>query len=470
MKIFNKHNINLSLLVALLIVVSGCERELSDDAVLPSFASTAEVFTDDFIGMGSDFYFPFADAKPDVFSVDITEGFESNASIRMDVPNATDPGGSYAGAIFRVEGAGRNLTSYDALTFYVKASTGVKLGDVGFGIDYEGDKYRVSTNNVNVGTNWSKVIVPIPDASKLLNERGLFWFAAGTQGTNGSGYALWFDEIKFEKLGNVGTPTATIFNGANTSVQAFVGSTLPITGLTTVFNLVNGQDVSIASAPAYYNFISSDTAVASVDELGIVTIKANGQAEITATFAGKAAAGKLQIGSSGALPTAPTPTHPQANVLSLFSDAYTAATLINYAPGFGGSSTTTTVVETGNGQVLDYKTNNYTGIMFNEDPLDGSTMGFLHLDVYVQNSGGTIGIQIRDIGGNKSLETDVNTGFPQGDDKDYRQDITGFISGAWKSFDIPLGGDIANQKSNLGALIITGGPNFILDNIYFYKQ
>ena len=470
MKIFNKHNINLSLLVALLIVVSGCERELSDDAVLPSFASTAEVFTDDFIGMGSDFYFPFADAKPDVFSVDITEGFESNASIRMDVPNATDPGGSYAGAIFRVEGAGRNLTSYDALTFYVKASTGVKLGDVGFGIDYEGDKYRVSTNNVNVGTNWSKVIVPIPDASKLLNERGLFWFAAGTQGTNGSGYALWFDEIKFEKLGNVGTPTATIFNGANTSVQAFVGSTLPITGLTTVFNLVNGQDVSIASAPAYYNFISSDTAVASVDELGIVTIKANGQAEITATLAGKAAAGKLQIGSSGALPTAPTPTHPQANVLSLFSDAYTAATLINYAPGFGGSSTTTTLVETGNGQVLDYKTNNYTGIMFNEDPLDGSTMGFLHLDVYVQNSGGTIGIQIRDIGGNKSLETDVNTGFPQGDDKDYRQDITGFISGAWKSFDIPLGGDIANQKSNLGALIITGGPNFILDNIYFYKQ
>ena len=466
-KIYN--SIKICLLATALIIVSGCERELSEDAVLPSFASTAEVFTDDFIGLGANFYFPFADAKPDVFSVDITEGFESNSSIRIDVPNATDPTGSYAGAIFRAEG-GRNLTGYDALTFYVKASTGVKLGDVGFGIDYEVDKHQVSISNVNVGTNWSKVIIPIPDASKLLNERGLFWFAAGAQGTNGSGYTLWFDEIKFEKLGTVGIPQANMLNGASSSVQAFVGSSIQITGLNAIFNLVNGQDVVVTCAPSYYQFTSTDTSVASVDELGQVAIKANGQADITATLAGRAAAGKLQIGSSGALPTSPTPTHPQADVLSLFSDAYTSATVINYAPGFGGSTTTTTLVETGNGQVLEYKTNNYTGIMFNETPIDGSTMGFLHMDVYVKDAGGTIGIQIRDIGGNKSLETDVNTGFPQGDDKDYRQNITGFIAGAWKSFDIPLSGDIANQKNNLGALIITGGPDFILDNIYFYKQ
>jgi hypothetical protein len=469
MKILNKHSLNVSLLAALLMVVSGCERELSDDAVLPSFASTAEVFTDNFIGLGSDFYFPFADAKPDVFSVDIKEGYESNASIRIDVPNATDPTGSYAGAIFRVQGAGRNLTGYDALTFYVKASTGVKLGDVGFGIDYEGDKHQVTVNNVNVGTNWSKVIVPIPNPSVLLNERGVFWFAAGTQGTNGSGYALWFDEIKFEKLGTVGTPRATIFEGENISEQAFVGSTLQVTGLKTIFNLVNGQDVSVTSAPAYYKFSSSDTSVAAVNELGVVTIKTNGNAVITATVGGKAAIGKLEIGSAGALPKAPTPTHTQANVLSLFSDAYTPATVINYAPAFGGSTTATSLVETGNGKVLDYKTNNYTGIMFDATPLNGSTMTFLHMDVYVQDAGGTIGIQIRDIGGNKSLETDVNTGNPQGDDKDYRQNITGFTAGAWKSFDIPLAGDIANQKANLGALIITGGPDFILDNIYFYK-
>ena len=470
MNTLNKHSIKTSLLAAMLVFVSACERKASDEAVLPSFPSTAEVFTDNFIGMGSDFYFPFADAKPDVFSVDITEGFESSASIRIDVPNDTDPTGTYAGAIFRAQGAGRNLTAYDALTFYVKASTGVKLGEAGFGIDYGKNKHQVSVSDVNVGTNWTKVTIPIPDASKLIQETGLFWFAAGTQGTAGSGYTLWFDEIKFEKTGTVGTPNSSIFDGDNVNAQIFVGSTLQITGLKTVFNLVNGQDVSVTTAPAYYKFSSTDTSVATVSEAGLVYVKKSGAAVVTATVGGKAATGRLQIGSAGALPAAPTPTHPQANVLSLFSEAYTPAALINYAPGFGGSTTVTTLVQSGNGNVLDYKTNNYTGIMFDATPLNGSAMSFLHVDVYVQNAGGTIGIQIRDIGGNKLLETDVNTGNPIGDDKDYRQNMTGFTSGAWKSFDIPLGGNIASQKENLGALILVGGPDFILDNIYFYKN
>lgn len=469
MKIVSKYTRNVSLLAAFVFILAGCERKLSDEAVEPTFPSTAEVFTDDFIGMGSDFYFPFADAKPDVFSVDITEGFESNSSIRIDVPNAADTGGSYAGAIFRVEGAGRNLTQYNALTFYVKASQGVSLGDVGFGIDYLGDKYRVTTNNVNVSTNWSKVIVPIPDASKLLQERGVFWFAAGTQGTGDNGYALWFDEIKFENLGTIGAPRATIFDGQTNQTQAFVGSTLQVTGLSSVFNLANGQDVTVAAAPSYYNFISSDTNVASVSELGEITIKANGTAEITATVGGLPAIGKLEIGSEGALPQAPTPTRPAADVLSLFSDAYTPAAGINFDPQFGGSTTVTTLVGAPGNEVLDYKSNNYTGIMFDETPLDGSDMNFLHVDVYVQGPTGSIGIQIRDIGGNKMLETDVNTGNPIGDDKDYRQNLNGFAEGEWRSFEIPLSGDIASQKANIGALIITGGPDFIFDNIYFYK-
>lgn len=447
----------------------GCERKLSDDAILPSFANTAGIFTDNFIGMGSNFYFPFADAKPDVFSVDMKEGFESNASIRIDVPNNTDPTGTYAGAIFRVDGAGRNLTGYDALTFYVKASTGVKLGEVGFGIDYLGDKNRVSTQNVNVGTNWSKVIIPIPDPSKLVNERGVFWFAAGTQGTSGSGYTLWFDEIKFEKLGNVGKPTSTIMDGKTTTVKSFIGSTINISGIGHTYNLVNGQDVKVLSSSAYFTYTSSNPAVATVDANGLVTVLAVGTTEITAKVSGVTANGKLIIECKGDLVGAPTPTRPQADVKSIFSDAYTNATESNFTPGFGGSTTVTEILTTSTGKVAQYSTNNYTGIMFTENPIDASTMGFLHIDAYVENTSTTIGIQIRDIGANKTIETDVNTGNPMGDDKDLRTNLTGFQNGVWKSFDIPLNGAILNQKGNIGAIIITGGPNFILDNIYFYK-
>ena len=56
-----------------------------------------------------------------------------------------------------------------------------------------------------------------------------------------------------------------------------------------------------------------------------------------------------------------------------------------------------------------------------------------------------------------------------GDDKDNRSTISGFQAGVWKSFDIPLNGNILNQKKNLGAIIIVGGTLFYLDNIYFYK-
>jgi hypothetical protein len=469
MTILNKHSINVRLLAALLVLASSCERKLSDEAVLPSFATTAEVFTDNFIGLGADFYFPFADAKPDVFSVDITEGYQSNASIRIDVPNATDPSGSYAGAIFRAQGAGRNLTGYTALTFYVKASTGVKLGDVGFGINYNGDQYRVTTSNVNVSTNWSKVVVPIPDPSKLLNERGLFWFAAGTQGTNGSGYTLWFDEIKFENSGLVGHPTANILNGEIITEDAFIGSTVELTGLNQVYNLTNGQDITTTAATSYYHFMSSDTTVATVNDAGVVNILAIGTAEITANLAGKPATGKLIVKTQGDLPASPAPTHPQSNVKSIFSDVYTNATESNFDPKFGGSTAKTSILNTSSGKVLQYADNNYTGIIF-DNSLDCSTLGFLHVDVYVKNPTASIEIQIRDIGANKSIETNVFTGFPEGDDKEYRFNLTGLQTGIWKSFEIPLTGGIANQKNNLGAIIIVNGPNFILDNIYFYKQ
>ena len=125
-----------SLLFGLIILINiSCERDLSDEAVVATYPKTAEVFTDAPVAMGSDFYFPYGGSKPTAWSVDSQVSYRGTASMRFDVPNANDPGGNYAGAIFRTEGAGRDLTGYDALTFYVKASQGVNIAEFGFDHD-----------------------------------------------------------------------------------------------------------------------------------------------------------------------------------------------------------------------------------------------------------------------------------------------------------------------------------------------
>ena len=177
----------------------------------------------------------------------------------------------------------------------------------------------------------------------------------------------------------------------------------------------------------------------------------------------------MEITSNGVLQAAPTPTRPQTSIESIFSDAYQNSTESNFSPGFGGSTTETAIITTSDGEVVSYANNNFTGIIF-DNTVDASGLTFMHIDVYVQQAGTEIGLQIRDIGANQTIDTDVNTGLPIGDDKDLRVDLTGLTVGQWTSFDIPLDGDLTAQRNNLGALILVGGPNFLLDNIYFYSE
>ncbi|WP_242158038.1 glycosyl hydrolase family 16 [Aestuariivivens sediminis] len=457
------------LLGLLSVALVSCERELSDEAVFAKFANAPEIFSDSPVGLGSDFYFPFAGSKPTAWTVDENEGYNSDASMRFDVPNANDPEGNYAGAIFRIDGAGRDLTGYNALTFWAKASQGVVIGELGFGQDFLGNKYQVNASSVSLGTNWSKYVIPIPDPSKLIEERGMFWYSAGTQETGGNGYTFWIDELKFENEGSVSQPRPIIFSGEDSVLQTFSGSeiNLAASGLQAKFNVADGRDVTVNTAPAYFNFISSNTDVAIVDEKGVTTIIGEGVAEVTASLAGIKAVGSITITSSGALALAPVPTRPAADVKSIFSDAYTPATISNFNPGFGGSTTQTTELGATGQKVLLYSNNNFTGIIF-DSTIDASTLTHMHVDIYAENPGTNVNIQIRDVGANGEIETNIFTGFPDGDDKDKRYNATGLTVGAWTSIDIPLDGDLAAQKNNLGAIILAGGPDFILDNIYFY--
>ncbi len=452
-------------------LVLSCERELSDEAIFATFSNTAEVFSDSPVGLGSNFYFPFQGSKATAWTVDDNESYQGKTSMRFDIPNANDLDGNYAGAIFRVDGAGRNLTGYDALTFWAKATQGVSIDEMGFGQDFGENKYQVVRTNISLSTNWVKYIIPIPDASKLINERGMFWYSAGTQATGGLGYTFWIDELKFEKLGTLAQPKPTIFGGIDGVSQSVVNGTSQVSGLTQTFNSGNGRNITVSAAPSYFDFESSNTNVAIVDEFGIISLISDGVSKITATIGGVAAAGSLTL-SATSLNPAPTPTQPAANVISLFSNAYNNIAGVVVNANYGGQTTQSSQLNISGDDVISYTNLNYVGFEFQNPTVNATGFNFIHVDVYTNSvTTNAFNIEIRDRGANGAINTNVFTGAPSEDDKRLVFSIPSnqITQGEWMSFDIPLTGDLATQKANLAAIIFSGNIDFLLDNVYLYK-
>ena len=206
--------------------------------------------------------------------------------------------------------------------------------------------------------------------------------------------------------------------------------------------------------------------------MGVVSIVGTGTAEITAILKGVKATGSLTIEAAGSFGTAPMPTELANNVISLFSDKYINVPVDFFNGFYGGSTTKTADLKVGNDNFKYYSTLNYVGIEFGNPVVNATAMGYLHLDIWTNDA--TINdfiVKIRDRGANGVLNTDVNTGNPTVDDKEiaYTLPANSITKGQWVSVDIPLTGNIANQKNNLAQIVFVGNINFILDNLYFHK-
>jgi hypothetical protein len=453
-----------SLLAFIVLLSVSCERDLSDDATLSTFSKNGEVFIDAFsAGLG---YGAFGGSKYTAFTVDSEVKYLGTASMRFDVPSVGDPDGAYAGGVF-IDGSGRNLTDYDALTFWVKGSQAASLNELGFGTDFGENKYNVALQNVSIDTNWKKITIPIPDASKLIQEKGMFWYSEGPE--NGLGYTFWIDNVKYEKLGTIAHPQPKILEGLNSTEQTFIGTNITLSGLTETFNLASGINETISVAPSYFTFTSSNTSVATVSSLGVVSVVGTGTSIITASLGGTNATGSLTVTSIGAFTPAPTPTLPSTNVISLFSNAYSNVP-VDYFNGYWGGSQTLSNDFTVNGDnVLSYYNFLYFGIAFTNPFINATTMNFMHLDIHVPASNTSTSksmrIRIRDFGAN-GLD---NQGGVDDTDKTIVLNNANLVSNSWNSIEIPM--NIAN-KSKLGLIVFDQGTNlskFYIDNIYFHN-
>lgn len=482
MNIKCKLNIKLSFsslgLIALAFCFSSCEREVSDDAVLASYPKVGDIFTDAPVGLTDAFFESFdpaTGANTNGFGTDNNTAYAGNTSIRIDVPASNDPNGGYIGGIFRDRGAGRNLTGFDALTFWAKGSTTATF-EAGFGLDFAENKYAVTTV-AQLSTTWTKYIIPIPDASKLTQEKGMFIFSAGTNSTNGLGYTFWIDELRFEKVGNTALVNPFIFNKNERTADGFVGGNQFISQIGAVYNLSNGQNISINAAPSYFNFSSSNTNVTgpfqlnNLGQMYTTVIGSSGSAVITATLGNAIAQGSLTINALGNFPNAPLPNRPSSNVISIFSDAYLNVP-VNYYNGYWQPWQTTLSADFSvNGDhILNYTNYNFVGIEFSSPTVNATNMTHFHADFYFPEPiapGRQLRVLVVDFG--------ADGVFGGGDDTRHSTTFTAptLVSQNWVSIDIPFSAmpNLAS-RSNLAQIIFEGGDNTTLwvDNIYFYNN
>lgn len=440
-----------------LTLISSCKRDI-DELEPADYPTDGDVFLDGFsAGLA---YEAWGDVT--AFDVDEQVKYKGTASMKFAVPDEGETGG-FAGGRYYTEFP-RDLSGYDALTFWAKASKAASINEIGFANE---DLHQVTLSGIKVNTNWKKVIIPIPDPGKLVKETGLLYYSEGPE--DGSGYTFWLDEVQFEKLGTIAHNQPEIMNGEDVVESAVNGLKIQVTGLNASFNLPDATNQTVTAAPAYYTFSSSDNGVASVDENGMVTVNGQGTAKITAKIGDLDAKGSLTINSAGDFVNAPIPTADPNNVISLFSDAYENVP-VEYYNGYWQPYQTTTSAdfEVAGDHVLNYANFNFVGIQFTAPTIDASDMTHLHVDIYVPNDvdpSAQFIVKVVDIGADGTFEApnaEVAATYTSPDP---------LVSKTWISLDISLAG--LATKANLAQVIFENGgttlSGFYADNIYLYK-
>ena len=311
----------------------------------------------------------------------------------------------------------------------------------------------------------------------------------------------------FENVGNatlefVANPSQT---GANTSATVAKFTSLiggqPWAGCQSA----HGSDIGTFTLSAsnaivkimVYKTVISDVGLkfatstnASTGEIKVANTKINEWEELTFDFSGKISETNDQIvvfpdfqarttdnvtyfdnitfssgGTTLAEPTAaaPTPSALPANVISMFSNAYTNVTVDTWRTGWSAASLTD--MQIAGNDAKKYASLDFVGIeTVGANVMNISSMDHFNLDVWTPNVT-TLKVKLVDFGADKS--------FAGGDDVEHELTFTP-TKESWNTLSIPLS-DFTNltTKNQIGQLIFAGVPVgsgvIYIDNVYFSK-
>ncbi|MYA63312.1 MAG: hypothetical protein F4139_12690 [Gemmatimonadetes bacterium] len=441
----------------MLLLGAACGRDL--DMLEPApYPAEPEVFHDDF--GPSVRYSAFAGSKVDALDIEYEEVYRGTAALRFDIPAPTDPSGGFAGGAFHAT-VPRDLSGFDALTFWARASTAATLNTVGIGNDNTGtSRFPVELHSLPLSTRWTKYAIPLPLPSVLTREPGLFLVAEASEYE--VGYEVYFDDVQFERLGTIINPRPEI---PTRTVSGETGGTLTVQGTRVTFD-VNGTDVTVFAAPAYFTFATSDPDVVTVGPDGTITLLQPGTATITAMLGSTPASGSLTIIVERPPSDAPpVPAVPAEDVTSLFSDAYDDVPVDTWSAEWDQADVADVIIA--ENPVKKYSNLAFAGIEFTSPTIDVTSMTHLHVDLW-SNDVDAFRIKLVDFGGNGV--------FGGGDDSEHEVTLSPISTpslrpGEWNVLDIPLDAfrSLAN-RGHLAQLIISGSSAIVyLDNIFFFR-
>jgi hypothetical protein len=245
---------------------------------------------------------------------------------------------------------------------------------------------------------------------------------------------------------------------------------------------VDGKPVLVKQGPQavgswpYFAYTSDTPSVATVDEAGLITPVSAGAAKITAKLGDADVMGAVDVTVTVPIvpmDTAPTPNLAQADVIALFSSAYTTVKVDSWRAMWSNAQIIDPVTINGHA-VKEYTGLGFVGIEFydtpaNQNEIDASAMTALHLDLWTP-SAKTFRVKLVDFGANKN--------YGGGDDSEAEVAVSAsLMDQTWVPIEIPmsdfLGKNPAWKRSHLAQIILASDDmpkaTVYLDNLYFHK-
>lgn len=329
--------------------------------------------------------------------------------------------------------------------------------------------FQTDGTTYEFGSAWAladlKSVVNVPTNTITLYPNFNTYVAGDAYWANGALGNKIFEGNTFVENASLAGQTLT-FNGNVTSntlaagytAIAFIKGLNPNTGYSADVNLsvplVAGQPFSVSTGTAIpaglivqYGFMVRGLNGNPVNEAALGNVVVNGNVSVP----------------NEPLTAAPTPTIPSANVISMFSNAYTNVPVDTWQTPW--SAGVVADVQIAGNDTKKYTNLDFVGIETVANQINATSMNYFHIDVWTPNMT-TFRVKLVDFG--------ANAAFGGGDDVEHELIFTPTLSG-WNSYHLPLADFTGlTTRAHIAQLILSGLPVgagiVYVDNVYFSTQ